>query len=425
MSLAFIYLLQSTIFFSQLLEANTRFPQYSDCWTNAIIHLKNGCRVLTDSIQSDLALHFTNCFLEMSGQDPLDCLTERTVGLKRLCMKDMSDRAYTAYTEFFSQTQNMCYFLQNQVWHRETESTINNLKSNSKIVNEKLLEARDLQNVLLQHQKEGLVAQEELIKNGKDLSNSLNVSKETLNKLTIDIRESTLEHRTILEDLFKEFHLLHSWLVGRYSLIDKIVYFSVSLALIMISTSMNFTSGARVYLILNLMSNFMLEWSLPSILSLFISNTNVIVSDSYVWMLRKIFIFISVLLFTYYLFKYEDNFSKQITLLKEIQLQNRRIMDDILAIKRRSEREYSKTPPLPSTLESPRFGREEIPTNLFSGTKSSPVEQLPVLVEAENENEETLTPLRNYRSVSRASTVSQSSVRYNLRRRTDLFSVKE
>lgn len=359
----------------------------------------------------------------MSGQDPLDCLTERTVGLKRLCMKDMSDRAYTAYTEFFSQTQNMCYFLQNQVWHRETESTINNLKSNSKIVNEKLLEARDLQNVLLQHQKEGLVAQEELIKNGKDLSNSLNVSKETLNKLTIDIRESTLEHRTILEDLFKEFHLLHSWLVGRYSLIDKIVYFSVSLALIMISTSMHFTSGARVYLILNLMSNFMLEWSLPSILSLFTVNSisNVTVSDSYVWMLRKIFIFISVLLFTYYLFKYEDNFSKQITLLKEIQLQNCRIMDDILAIKRRSVREYSKTPP----LESPRFVREEIPTNLFSGTKISPVEQLPVLVEAENENEETLTPLRNYRSVSRASTVSQSSVRYNLRRRNDLFSVKE
>lgn len=360
----------------------------------------------------------------MSGQDPLDCVSERTVALKRLCMKDMPDRAYNAYTEFFTQTQNMCYFLQNQVWHRETENTINNLNSNSRIVNEKLREASDLQNVLLEHQQQGLVAQEELLKNGKDLSNSLNVSKETLNKLTIDLQESTLEHRTILDDLFKEFHLLHSWLVGRYSLIDKVVYFTVSLILIMISTSMSFTSGARVYLILSLISNFMLEWCLPSILSLLSYNPTAIESDSYVWMFRKIFIFISVLLFTYYLFKYEDKFSKQITLLKEIQLQNRRIMDDIIMLKMQSMREYSKTPPLSSPLESPRHMRQEMPSN-YTPSKTSPVEQLPVLVETENENDETLVPMRSFRSVSRASTVSQSSVRYNLRRRTDNFPIKE
>lgn len=361
----------------------------------------------------------------MSGQDPLDCVNERTTALKRLCMKEMPDRAYSAYTEFFTQTQNMCYFLQNQVWHHETENTINNLNSNSRIVNEKLREASDMQNVLLEHQKQGLIAQEQLIKNGEDLSNSLNVSKETLHKLTIDIRESTLEHRSILEDLFKEFHLLHNWLVGRYSLIDKVVYFAVSLALILISTSVSFTSGARVYLILNLLSNFMLEWCLPSILSFFSTTFTVTASDSYVWMLRKIFIFISVLLFTYYLFKYEDKFSKQITLLKEIQIQNRRIMDDILMIKMRSVRECSKTPPLPTTPESPRHMRQEtqIPTNF--PTKSAGVEQMPVLVETDNENEETLMPMRNFRSVSRASTVSQSSVRYNLRRRTDIFPIKE
>lgn len=409
----------------QLLEENTRLPRYSDCWTNAIKHLKNGCRVLTDSIQSDLALHFTNCFLEMSGQDPLDCVNERTTALKRLCMKEMPDRAYSAYTEFFTQTQNMCYFLQNQVWHRETESTINNLNSNSRIVSEKLREASDLQNMLLEHQKQGLIAQEQLIKNGKDLSNSLNVSKETLNKLTIDIRESTLEHRTILEDLFKEFHLLHSWLVGRYSLIDKVVYFAVSLALIMIATSVSFTSGARVYLILNLLSNFMLEWCLPSILSIFNTNLTVLTSDSYVWMLRKVFIFIAVLLFTYYLFKYEDKFSKQILLLKEIQIQNRRIMDDILMMKMRTVREYSKTPPLPTTPESPRpHSMRQEPIN-YLASKSGVVEPLPVLVETDNENDETLVPARSFRSVSRASTVSQSSVRYNLRRRTDIFPVKE
>lgn len=412
--------------FLQLLEENSRLPKYSDCWTNAIKHLKNGCRVLTDSIQSDLALHFTNCFLEMSGQEPLDCVNERTTALKRLCMKDVPDRAYNAYTEFFTQTQNMCYFLQNQIWHRETENTINSLNSNSRIVNEKLREASDLQNVLLEHQKVGLEAQEQLIANGKNLSNSLNVSKETLNKLTTDIRESTLAHRTILEDLFKEFHLLHNWLVGRYAMIDKIVYFAVSLALIMISTSVSFTSGARVYLILNLFANFVLEWSLPWIFAAVGQSPTNITNDVYIWMLRKIFIFIAVLLFTYYLFKYEDKFSKQILLLKEIQLQNRRMMDDILLIKMRTIREYSKTPPLAACTSSSapdsRVIKPEMPKSSFSRNSPDP---LPVLMEAEDEHDETLTPNRNYRSVSRASTVSQSSMRYNLRRRTELFTVKE
>ncbi|XP_063704881.1 uncharacterized protein LOC134834226 [Culicoides brevitarsis] len=413
----------------ELLEENSRLPQYSDCWTKAIKHLKTGCRVLTDSVQSDLALHFTNCFLEMSGQEPLDCVNERTVALKRLCLKDVSDRAYNAYTEFFTQTQNMCYFLQNQIWHRETENTINSLSSNSRIVSEKLREASDLQNVLLEHQKKGLQAQEELIANGKNLSDSLNVSKRTLNQLTSEIRESTIAHRTVLEELFKEFHLLHNWLVGRYAMIDKIVYFAVSLALIMISTSVSFTSGARIYLILNLFGNFVMEWLLPGIVTTLDSDPNNISHDTYVWMIRKIFIFTAVLLFTFYLFKYEDKFSKQLTLLKEIQAQNRRIMEDILLIKMRTVREYSKTPPL-ATISSPNNHSSTPPmesprlvTNKSFG-KTSP-NPLPVLVETDNENDETISPARNVRSVSLASTVSQSSVRYNLRRRTELFTVKE
>uniref|UniRef100_A0A336MZ24 CSON008762 protein n=1 Tax=Culicoides sonorensis TaxID=179676 RepID=A0A336MZ24_CULSO len=416
----------------EMLEENSRLPKYSDCWTNAIKHLKNGCRVLTDSIQSDLALHFTNCFLEMSGQEPLDCVNERTDALKRLCLKEMPDRAYSAYTEFFTQTQNMCYFLQNQVWHRETENTINNLNSNSRIVNEKLREASDLQNVLLEHQKQGLVAQETLLRNGEELSNSLNTSKATLQKLTVDIRESTLEHRTILEDLFKEFHLLHNWLVGRYSLIDKIVYFVISLTLIMISTSVNYTSGARIYLIMNLSANFLLELGLPSILALFHSNITPTFVDSYVWMLRKFFIFDSVLLFIYYLFKYEDKFNKQLLLLIEIKNQNRQILDDILMIKMRSGREYirgdSVTPPRLSPVLnelSRKSVRQEIKPPTSFPVKNSPVDPLPVLVETENENDETMMPMRSFRSVSRASTVSQSSARYNLRRRTEIFPIKE
>lgn len=408
------------------MEENTRLPNYSECWTNAIKHLKNGCRVLTDSTQSDLALHFTNCFLEMSGLDTVDCVNERSTSLKRLCIKEMPHRAFAAYMEFFTQTQNMCYFLQNQLWHKETENTINSLNSNSRIVSEKLKEASEMQNTLLEFQKQGMEVQIQLLKNNEDLSNSLNISKETLQKLTIDIRESTLEHRTILEELFKEFHLLHNWLVGRYSMIDKIVYFIGSLSLIMIATSVSFTSHSRVYLIGNLLVNFLIEFGLPSLLTLMGANYKIISNsveyDGYIWMIRKLFIFNSVLIFIYYLFKYEDKFNKQLTLLKEIQSQNRRIMDDILIMKMKSSREIirspSKTPPLENIIE-----RTMTTTSQFSSPKQqmSVTTHLPVLMETDNEGDDTVTPPQNFRSVSRASTVSQSSMHYNLRRRTEMF----
>ncbi|XP_055523791.1 uncharacterized protein LOC129717716 isoform X2 [Wyeomyia smithii] len=194
------------------LEQKTQLPKYGDCWLHSLAHLRSGCAMLTDLIQMDLALHFTDCFLEMSGQDRLDCLSERTEPLKRLCMSEMSDRAFAVYTEFFTQTQNMCFFLQGQHWQREADKTIHRLSVKSQEVSEQLEIAGKVQQVVLDRQKQGLKLQSKILEIGENVTNTLNVSQNKLDNITLSLIHSAEKHQAVLAELFKEFHLLHNWI---------------------------------------------------------------------------------------------------------------------------------------------------------------------------------------------------------------------
>lgn len=385
----------------------------------------------------------------MSGSEPLTCVNERTEALKRLCIKEMPDRAYHAYLEFFSDAQNMCYFLQHQMWHKQTEKTIDSLSRNSQEVSDKLKEASEVQSTLLNYQEQGLFVQQQLLERSANLSESLVASKQVIRKLVEDVTHSTNAHKGVLDELFKEFHLLHSWLVGRYSLLDKVLYYGISIVLIMVATSFSFTGPSRVYLILNLCINYLAELILPAI------TISTITLDSYAWTIRKLFIFSSILIFIYFIFKYEDKFERQMRMLAHIESQNRQIIDDILFIKLNKVgrerirsytqapaqdsysiteklREYSSTPQKDSqsyrenTPPSTSCTNNEDINLMHNRMPDTP--KLPILVEIDDDDadgNETVTPEKLTRSVSRASTVSQSSSRYNLRRRTEIFNFKD
>jgi len=76
---------------------------------------------LTEDVQQSLALQFANCFLEKAGQKTYPC---NEVSDIRKCFDGISDRAFTAYTSFFTHTQSICYFLQAQVWQVKTEKVV-------------------------------------------------------------------------------------------------------------------------------------------------------------------------------------------------------------------------------------------------------------------------------------------------------------
>ncbi|XP_053671334.1 uncharacterized protein LOC128721588 [Anopheles nili] len=224
----------------------TILPQYGACWMEALDFLQDGCRLLSDSVHIDIALRFTNCFMIMSGQGTtLECHSERTEALKRLCMSEMSDRNFAVYTEFFTQAQSMCYFLQNLAWHHETEKMINRLFTFSQAATEQLETVYGLQNVLLQKLHEQYNIQAELLILGRNLSLTLEGSKSSLETLTYDLKQSTVQHSLVLEELFHEFHQLHRWIVGRYAFVDGLIFYFSYLTFLLILTSIKRTASAR------------------------------------------------------------------------------------------------------------------------------------------------------------------------------------
>lgn len=415
------------------LEEKSHLPRYGECWLHALDHLRNGCRMLTDTIQVDLALHFTDCFMEMSGQERLDCVSERTEALKRLCMSEMTDRQFAVYTEFFTQTQSMCFFLQSQRWQLEADQTIDKLSVRSKEVSEQLEVAGEIQRTVLEHQKEGLRLQGEMLKVGGHLAKTLNGSKEMLDQLTVDLKNSTKEHQAVLKDLFREFYLLHSWIVGRYAFVDRIVFYACLLVVIMIATSTKRTNSARSYLILNSIGSVLLEITLPKLLPV----ADEIQKDRIIWAVRKLFMISGATIFGFYCYRFQDENDK---ILNEIKEQNRQIMECILRMKMETplvapkpdseeKQSYSTAYGYTASHVSPSKQSYRPGTSRFLPPVVPPVQE-PDTTDYDKENSSNerrsvsmslrLTPERRERrapSRTSESSVSHAS-RYNLRRKT-------
>ena len=77
-------------------------------------------------MQSRLALDFANCFLDKAGQRTYPC-TGNNDEFKK-CMKEMDSNAFTAFSNFFTHTHNMCQFLMSQMWRENTAKTISILR---------------------------------------------------------------------------------------------------------------------------------------------------------------------------------------------------------------------------------------------------------------------------------------------------------
>lgn len=100
---------------------DSQMPRYGSCWKNALNELEYGCKHLTDDVQRRLALRFANCFLEKAGQVTYPCDNDEDISS---CLSSMTTNGFTAFTNFFTHTQSMCYFLQSQAWQESTEDTV-------------------------------------------------------------------------------------------------------------------------------------------------------------------------------------------------------------------------------------------------------------------------------------------------------------
>ena len=115
-----------------------RQSESSPCWKEAVSRIDASCKDLTDLQQSRLAVAFANCHLDKSNRLTYPCIDAMTIAQ---CTENMDHVAFQTYTEFFTHTGHICYFLQSQWWQERTENVITRLSDSSNEVLGKLEES--------------------------------------------------------------------------------------------------------------------------------------------------------------------------------------------------------------------------------------------------------------------------------------------
>ena len=234
----------------------TTMPKYSQCWTQALDNLENGCQRLSDDMQHRMALQFANCFLLKTGRVTYPC--EKTDEISK-CTENMPSEAYSTYSQFFTHTQNMCFFLQAQVWQEETGNTINRLSNTSATVTQQLQEASELQGKMLKDQNMSLENQGVLLHRGLELKKTLEESSVDVHRMLDDFKNSTKEQKILLFEVFDRMNSLQSLVMGEFTGFYSFIFYTLSILISYLLTSTPRTSGARFWLFVLMTLNIVFE----------------------------------------------------------------------------------------------------------------------------------------------------------------------
>lgn len=239
--------------------------EHSKCWEEAISRLQDGCSQLTDIEQSRLAIAFANCHLSKSGLETYPCDNDQTI---KDCTKDMAKSilAFNTYTEFYTHTSDICFYLQSKIWQKRTEETVNRLTMSSKEVADQLESSLINQQKVLDSQKSSLLNQEEMIENEAYLKNALTSSAEKAKEAFLDMKKATAEQKAVLmetfDSLFKgvdRITKLQSMLLGEFMTLHSLGFYLVSILACYIITSAPRTAAARLWLFVVLSIHILIE----------------------------------------------------------------------------------------------------------------------------------------------------------------------
>ena len=104
----------------------------ASCWATAVSRLESGCRGMDDVTQSRLAVDFTNCHLGKSGLETFPCTSDMSVQACTQPMASASGLAFQVYTQFYTHTESICFYLQSQAFQDSTELAVNALHAGAR-----------------------------------------------------------------------------------------------------------------------------------------------------------------------------------------------------------------------------------------------------------------------------------------------------
>lgn len=305
-------------------DLTDKISTYGSCWQRAISDLHRGCKHLTQDVQSKLALSFANCFLENSGSDTCPCPEDSPISS---CLRNVSDRVFSTYTQFFTHAQSICYFLQHKSWQEETEKTVIKLAENSEIVSNKLDESSKFQSKILGLQQIAFLDQKKLIANGRILSTVLEKSENAAKAVFQEFKSVTSEQHMMIFQLFEQIKKLQSIVIGEFTGFYTFVCYAVAAVVVYFLTSVPRTADSRIWLFLLITLSAFLERLIVSY-SLTEDSLNLLPLQAdgpiyyRIWICRRLTCAIAFLILIVYYYQYKDYNIINNQLLTDIQKQN-------------------------------------------------------------------------------------------------------
>ena len=215
-------------------EELERDAENNKCWRAALDSLDSTCKELTNTKQMRLALSFANCHLESAGRQVYPCPATRDI--KECINKDrMEDTAFDIYTQFYTHSNNLCYYLQSRIWQQQTESTINRLSTTSQETVNKLEQSLDYHREMETRQQQSLKNQEAIIKQDGKIAQSLAHTRLNMDKAFQEMSEKAEKQKFVLDDLLDKLtkglsniQWLLSLMLGEFITLETVAYFFIS-----------------------------------------------------------------------------------------------------------------------------------------------------------------------------------------------------
>ena len=315
-------------------------PRYGTCWQKALGQVEAGCKRLDEDQQARLSLALVGCQMDQLGikrkplaredgtaeeekaeesQRSYHCPIETPL---RECTRGLDEdvNAFTAFSQFFTHTAHICFFLESQRWRETTKMTVEALLRSSDFV------ARGL-NVSTKMQEKLISSQEELLSRGANLSKSLESSSAGVQRLFEEFRASTENQRLMIRDTIAQVVELRSFIVDQVGLFYSYVFYVAALIVATLITATKRTGGARIWLYLVLTLNLVAErlflyYVDAELVHLYSAHE---ISDLVVvwaWRCRQTVMALGGVILAWKIISYRDIHQINSAILKEIQEQN-------------------------------------------------------------------------------------------------------
>lgn len=300
----------------EIIQTYSKLPKYGDCWKKSLENVKNGCRHLNEDIQTKLSIMFTYCLSKHLRHDLVECEDISLNSDMTICYDKLKkdSNSFTLFSEFFTHTQSICFFLQNQVWNEETHRLIH--------------ESKKVQKNLLSSVELAVQSQAKLIETNEHLRDVIKSSVNDVQTAYQEIATQTNHHKDLLFQLFDKLTSIQTFLVGEFNYFYSLTFYICSLLLSFLFTSTKKTYGARLSIFLLLTTMLFTEFFL-------INATTMLPEELYenIWLCRKLFAGISLLAILSNAFLYEDSSNDIQKVLYELKNENRELKSMLKTLK--------------------------------------------------------------------------------------------